>query len=50
MLTRQERKNMIRFIVTLSGMDSLDFIYMTDTDLQGLYDKMYYEIELQRDL
>ncbi len=49
MLSRQERKNMINFIVNLYGVESSDFIYMTDVDVQGMYEKVYYELELQRD-
>ncbi|RXT13746.1 BH0509 family protein [Ammoniphilus sp. CFH 90114] len=50
MLSREERKNMINFIVNLYGVGADDFIYMTDTDVEGMYEKVYYEVELQRDI
>ncbi|AST90243.1 MULTISPECIES: BH0509 family protein [Sutcliffiella] len=40
-MSRVERKNMIEFLELMKGTDPLTFAYMTDHDIEHLYNKVY---------
>lgn len=45
-MRRQERKNMIEFIQKVKSLDKKEFMYMTDEDIEYLYETAYYNHEL----
>ncbi|MDX8361556.1 MULTISPECIES: BH0509 family protein [Bacillaceae] len=44
-MSRQERKNMIEFIEKMKGMDRDHLIYMTDAEIEHIYNTTYYQFE-----
>ncbi|MEH7378959.1 BH0509 family protein [Bacillus sp. JJ1533] len=44
-MCRQERKNMIEFIEKVKGIDKMELMYMTDADIEHIYDTTYYHFE-----
>ncbi|RSK26067.1 BH0509 family protein [Bacillus sp. HMF5848] len=44
-MSRQERKNMIEFIQMRKGMLQEAFMYMTDSEIEHIYNTTYYEYE-----
>ncbi|WP_077620622.1 BH0509 family protein [Bacillus sinesaloumensis] len=41
-MSRQERKNMMEFIEKVKGIDKLELMYMTDADIEHIYDTTYF--------
>ncbi len=48
-LSRQERKNMITFIERMKGMDRNALLYMTDAEIEHIYNSAYSLSEEGRD-
>ncbi len=44
-MSRQERKNMMEFIEKVKGIDKMELMYMTDADIEHIYDTTYYHVE-----
>ncbi|MCC3359503.1 BH0509 family protein [Bacillus sp. REN16] len=44
-MSRQERKNMMEFIEKVKGIDKMELMYMTDADIEHIYDTVYYHFE-----
>ncbi|WP_110113538.1 BH0509 family protein [Bacillus sp. CGMCC 1.16541] len=44
-MSRQERKNMIDFIERMKGTDRETLMYMTDADVEHIYNSTYYFYE-----
>ncbi|MEH7386915.1 BH0509 family protein [Bacillus sp. JJ1521] len=44
-MSRQERKNMMEFIEKVKGIDKMELMYMTDEDIEHIYDTTYYQVE-----
>ncbi len=40
-MSRRERKNMIDYILMVKGGDKRNFIYMTDQDIEHIYETVY---------
>lgn len=40
-MKRQERKNMIEFIEKMGNIDRETLLYMTDADIEHIYDSIY---------
>jgi hypothetical protein len=45
-MSRQERKNMIDFIQRTRGITGEQLVYMTDLDIEHIYNSAYYQFEL----
>ncbi|WP_180232815.1 BH0509 family protein [Bacillus sp. AFS055030] len=41
MMSREERKNMVQFLELTKGFSTEDLVFMTDADLEHLYDTAY---------
>ncbi|KOO41080.1 BH0509 family protein [Priestia koreensis] len=48
-MSRQERKNMITFIERMKGMDRDSLLYMTDAEIEHIYNSAYSLSEEGRD-
>ncbi|MCA1032609.1 BH0509 family protein [Bacillus timonensis] len=44
-MSRQERKNMVTFISKVKGIEKDDLIYMTDADIEHIYNVTYFQFE-----
>ncbi|WP_449538858.1 BH0509 family protein [Ferdinandcohnia sp. Marseille-Q9671] len=44
-MSRQERKNMIEFIEKVKGFDKISLMYMTDADIEHIYNTTYFHFE-----
>ncbi|MFT4413868.1 BH0509 family protein [Fredinandcohnia humi] len=44
-MSRQERKNMVEFIEKVKGYDKAILMYMTDADIEHIYNTAYYHFE-----
>ncbi|MDF0725885.1 BH0509 family protein [Cytobacillus sp. S13-E01] len=44
-MSRQERKNMIEFIEKVKGFEKDTLVYMTDADIEHIYETTYYQYE-----
>ncbi|OEH91331.1 BH0509 family protein [Bacillus solimangrovi] len=44
-MSRQERKNMIEFISKMRGTDHDNLLYMTDAEIEHIYNQTYYQFE-----
>ncbi|MBM7619822.1 hypothetical protein JOC95_001674 [Bacillus tianshenii] len=49
-MSRQERKNMIRFIEVMKKADRDSLVYMTDADIEHLYNHVYQQMVIQEGL
>jgi len=45
MLSRKERKNMIEFIKKVKSFEAFELMYMTDEDIEHIYESAYYHHE-----
>lgn len=45
MMSREERKNMIEFITKLRGFNQEQLVYMTDEEIEHIYNQTYYHYE-----
>lgn len=45
-MSRQERKNMIEFIQRTKGISEGVLLYMTDVEIEHIYNSAYYQFEL----
>ncbi|WP_246943019.1 BH0509 family protein [Bacillus pinisoli] len=45
-MSRQERKNMIEFIQRTRGISEGVLLYMTDVEIEHIYNTAYYQFEL----
>lgn len=44
-MSRQERKNMIEFITKMREFETNNIMYMTDEDIEHIYNSTYYKFE-----
>ncbi len=44
-MSRQERKNMVEFISKVRELDRETLMYMTDADIEHIYNAVYYHHE-----
>ncbi|MFS0862564.1 BH0509 family protein [Fredinandcohnia sp. 179-A 10B2 NHS] len=44
-MSRQERKNMVEFIEKVKGFDKTVLMYMTDADIEHIYNTTYFHFE-----
>ena len=44
-MSRAERKNMIDFIAKMKGIAKEQLIYMTDSEIEHIYNRTYYHYE-----
>lgn len=44
-MSRQERKNMIEFIERVKGFEKDALVYMTDAEIEHIYDTTYFQYE-----
>ncbi|GGJ61462.1 hypothetical protein GGR02_001170 [Anoxybacillus voinovskiensis] len=44
-MSRAERKNMIEFIEKVKGMTREQLVYMTDAEIEHIYNQTYYHYE-----
>jgi len=44
-MNRAERKNMIDFIEKMRGISKEQLIYMTDSEIEYIYNRTYYQFE-----
>lgn len=49
-MSRQERKNMIRFIEVMKKGERDSLVYMTDSDIEHLYNHVYQQMVIQDSL
>ncbi|OAO77402.1 hypothetical protein A0O32_2557 [Anoxybacillus flavithermus] len=45
MMSREERKNMIEFITKLRSFNQEQLVYMTDEEIEHIYNQTYYHYE-----
>jgi hypothetical protein len=44
-MSREERKNMIEFITKMRGLNKEQLLYMTDAEIEHIYNQTYYHHE-----
>ncbi|RAK19192.1 hypothetical protein B0I26_107111 [Anoxybacillus vitaminiphilus] len=44
-MSRAERKNMIDFIEKMKGINKSELLYMTDAEIEHIYNQTYYHYE-----
>ena len=44
-MSRQERKNMMEFIEKFKGITKMELMYMTDADIEHIYNTTYFNFE-----
>ncbi|MBB5325003.1 hypothetical protein HNQ34_002102 [Anoxybacillus tepidamans] len=44
-MSRAERRNMIEFIEKVKGIDREQLVYMTDAEIEHIYNQTYYHYE-----
>jgi hypothetical protein len=44
-MSRAERKNMIDFIEKMKGITKDELLYMTDAEIEHIYNQTYYQFE-----
>jgi len=44
-MSRQERKNMMEFIEKVKGITKMELMYMTDADIEHIYNTTYFHYE-----
>jgi hypothetical protein len=44
-MSRAERKNMIQFIEKMKGINKEQLLYMTDAEIEHIYNQTYYQYE-----
>jgi len=44
-MSRQERKNMMEFIEKVRGITKTELMYMTDADIEHIYNTTYFHLE-----
>ncbi|MBA2872552.1 hypothetical protein HNQ85_002863 [Anoxybacillus calidus] len=44
-MSRAERKNMIDFIEKMKGINKNELLYMTDAEIEHIYNQTYYHYE-----
>lgn len=44
-MSRQERKNMMEFIEKVKGITKMELMYMTDADIEHIYNTTYFHFE-----
>ncbi|WP_078382131.1 BH0509 family protein [Sutcliffiella halmapala] len=49
-MSRQERKNMIKFIEVMKKVDRDSLLYMTDADIEHLYNNVYEQMMIHESL
>ena len=45
-MSRKERKNMMEFIEMMRGIDKKEMLYMTDADIEHIYERTYFQQEI----